>query len=405
MNVFSQNILFKNTGLLQQWAAQVMAQGSFRAFQISVIWWINTNAHSYFGAGVLLALFLIASALPSILLAKPIGRYIDRKNPVSTLSRSALIGSGILLVATGISSVGFFSHYFAIAVGALLALVHALFDPCLQKNLGHVVDSQDVDSAVALVTSTQSIVNFGGAVAGAFLISSLSLPSIFAIGSALYFMSFAFLFLRADSSSASSKTIDSQGSVTPSTFKWDPVLFKMVIGFGFINFFLTPIVIILSLYVQKILRGTAVDLALLEASISIGLILGMIVGQKLTRSYSVLSTAAIAMAVTGGALFLPGFFMHRFVYLPLLFIAGFAVGCNNVKVISHFQLVIPQENKGQFFSYLQAAISFAVPIGYLIFGSLGDLLSPHVLCLIQGFGIVSLSLYFLWIGKRHEVAV
>ena len=157
--------------------------------------------------------------------------------------------------------------------------------------------------------------------------------------------------------------------------------------------------------VQKIFLGTAVDLGLLEASISIGLVLGMLVGQKFTHAYSVLSTAAITMAVTGAVLLVPAFIVFRVIYLAALFVAGFSVGCNNVRVITHFQTIVPQDNKGQFFSYLQATIGFAVPMGYLIFGYLGDVVSPRILCVIEGLGILTLSLYFLWIEKRHEVAI
>ncbi|HMM59896.1 MAG TPA: hypothetical protein PKC25_07180, partial [Candidatus Rifleibacterium sp.] len=59
------------------------------------------------------------------------------------------------------------------------------------------------------------------------------------------------------------------------------------------------------------------------------------------------------------------------------------------------------EIKGRFFPAMQAIIGFSFPIAYLVFGYLGDLLSPDRVCLVQGVGILAVAAWFYSLSGRE----
>jgi hypothetical protein len=110
---------------------------------------------------------------------------------------------------------------------------------------------------------------------------------------------------------------------------------------------------------------------------------------------------ALCLFTLGVGLAIPAFVTNVGVYGAALFIAGAALGVNNVKFIAFFQEVVAPEWKGRFFALLQATISFTFPIAYFLFGALTDYVSPPVVCLIQGIGVCTLALYFLTLASEE----
>ena len=65
--------------------------------------------------------------------------------------------------------------------------------------------------------------------------------------------------------------------------------------------------------------------------------------------------------------------------------------------------MVAPEIKGRFFALMQALIGFTFPIAYFAFGALTDYIPPPKVCLLQGAGVVVLSLYFLRLAKEEVV--
>ncbi|MDD3146363.1 MAG: MFS transporter, partial [Candidatus Riflebacteria bacterium] len=66
-----------------------------------------------------------------------------------------------------------------------------------------------------------------------------------------------------------------------------------------------------------------------------------------------------------------------------------------------FQRVVADEIKGRFFAAMQAIIGFSFPVAYLVFGYLSDVLSPDRVCIVQGTGILAVSLWFYRLSRRE----
>jgi len=401
MNASDRPLIFRNRDFALLWAGQVFSQAGTRMYQIAILWWILTAGLG--GGGKEVGLFLVISALPSILFVKIIGRTIDRFSSKSVLV-VADIAAGLTI---GIVTLTLFRSALtlplAYVAGFLVALAQAFIDPTLNKAVPELVEGEDIEKGVAFQTSTQSLANFGGAVAGAALVGVIGIPTVALVNALSYFLSagcaavICFRFVQ------SKISIDEKGNevaVDTQVSGWRvlddlPIIRRLLVGFGLSNFFATPTIVILPLYTQRTLGASASVLGLLEASLWIGLIAGTFSSKHFNAEGRTIKLGAGCLFVFGFCLFLPGLIIQRYFYMGALFIAGAALGLCNVKFISLYQETVPAEIKGRFFALLQALVSFTIPIAYLLFGVLADIMPPPYVCLIQGAGVMVVAGYFL----------
>ncbi len=391
-------LVLRDKNMAALWLGQLLSQAGTRMYQIALAWWIVTQTET---PGINLGLFMGAGALPAIFLIKPIGQMIDSRR-----AKSLLIASDLACFAV-IAGVGLsFKHALMglpliFVSGFMVAGLAAVFDPTLNKALAEAIPPVDMEEAIAFQSSTQSLASFGGAVAGALLIDRLGIAGVIWLNAASFLVSAgcnAFLTLRV----VPAKTVaEDRASSAWSLLRGFPLMKRVLIGFGLINFFLTPILVVLPIYVRKTLHGSAAMLGRLEGGVWLGLLVGTFVAPWV-RATNTLALGSACVAVMGLSLGIAGIFTHPHVLLIALFFAGAALGVNNVKFLALFQEKVPAEFKGRFFALMQALLSFSYPAAFLIFGVLSDFLAPPNLFLIQGLGILALSSYFLRLAQSAD---
>jgi predicted MFS family arabinose efflux permease len=338
---------------------------------------------------------MLLAALPSLLLVKIIGRTIDRHPSRRILvAADALACALITLVGLGIRA-EMLSVPWVFVLGFGAALLQAFIDPTLNKAVNDVVPTEDVEVAVGLLAATQSLANFTGAMAGALLIGVLGIWGTILASGLGYLVSSLCSFL---SRFQYARAAHGSGTTAAELSGWAiladlPLLKKILVGFGIVNFFATPTLVVLPLYTKYTLVGTAQTLGWLEASLWVGSLLGTFAtGALVVRNK--IRWGALCLLVAALSLFLPGLMVALPVYGLSLFSIGLAFGSNNVMFLALFQEVVPPEVKGRFFALMQAVIGFTFPFGYFLFGAATDYLSPPQVCLIQGAGVTVLALYF-----------
>jgi len=398
--------MFSNPWFLLLWVGQVLSQAGIRMYQIAIIWWILTAGGN--GAGREVGFFMVMGALPAVLFVKLIGRTIDRSPSKRVLVTADLLASCVLASVAafmGLSKLALWGVYLA---GFLSALMQAFVDPTLNRAVAELVEPEEIEKAVAFQTSTQSLANFGGAVAGALLIGRLGIRGVVILNVGSYLVSalcsslIRFRKVHAPAAEESPSARGPEAHVSGwRMLDGMPLLRRLLLGFGFVNFFCTPILVILPLYTNKTLGAGASTLGMLEAGLWIGILAGTFSSGLFAFVESTIRLAAGCMFALGLCLFLPGLVVHKYLYLALLFGGGFAVGVNNVRFISLFQRIIRQEMKGRFFALVQAMIAFAIPMAYALFGLLADRLGPPWLCLVQGACIMVLAAWFLSLAGRE----
>ncbi len=387
-------VIFRNVDFLLLWIGQCLSQAGTRMYQIAIVWWILSVVPG--GGGKELGLFLVMGAIPSIALVKWIGSVVDR-----TRSKPILVASDFAAFLI-VTLLGWALQHSLLTVpavylaGLLVAVTEAFFNPTVNKAVAELVEESDIESAVAFQSSTQYLASFGGAVAGALLISKIGIPMVIYLNAASYLISAAvnqIIRFRHAIPPQPSEAIES-GESGWSILKNLPVLKKVLLGFGFINFFATPTLVILPVYTKLTLHAGASVLGALEASLWIGLLVGTFASTWFSTEKGTIRLGTICLFVLGFGLFLPGLIINTHFYMAMLFMAGIFLGVNNVKFVSLFQCVVDPAIKGRFFALMNALVSFTFPVAYLLFGVLADLILPSRVALIQGGGVMLVALYF-----------
>lgn len=411
--------LFAHRQFFRLWLGQVTSQAGTRVYQIAIVWWILSVSAEH--SGFALGTFMVAGALPSLLFFRLIGRVVDRMPAkfmlvACDLTSAALMGYVAWCLSTNTLTLGT-TYLF----GFLVAIAEGFFNPAITKCLPSLVSAEDLEQAVAYQASSQYLASFGGSVLGAMLIAWLGIPLLVLLNAITYVFSaiieMTLVFPEStDSAEIAGNEKESAldgdkvtvaGDAAPEADDkalWQrfPLLKQLLVGFGLVNFFATPTLVIVPLYVQKSLQGSASLMGLLEAALWIGILLGTFSAAMIRSQGRTIRLGALSMLVYGGSMILPGLLIDKWGFGLALIFAGASLGITNVKFVTLFQKVVPEQVKGRFFAAMQALISFSFPIAYLVFGYLGDLMTPDRLCLVQSAGIIAVAIWFYRLAAGED---
>ncbi|MEK9144994.1 MAG: MFS transporter, partial [Elusimicrobiota bacterium] len=401
-------LLLRDRDMLLVWSGQSLSQAGTRLYQIALAWWIVSRG----GGGREVGLFMAAGALPALLLIGAVGRVVDRTSSRRVLVLCDLAAFAVSLCAALAFRYGRFGFWGACLAGLLLAAAQAFFDPALNKAVSEAAAPEDLEEAVSLQSSTQSLASFGGAVAGALLIDRLGVLGCMLLNAFSFGLSaWANAMLRLP---RAAKGPPSQEPPHPGDggflAGWDalertPWLRQALLGFGCVNFFLTPILVVLPLYASRTLGGGASLLGWLEAAVWVGILAGTFSSGRVPSGGNTLRLGGFCMLAMAAGLALPGLIVHTGLFLAGLFCAGCALGVNNVKFVTLFQERVSPQRKGSFFALMQALLTFTFPAAFLLFGLLAERISPPGVCLVQAAGIAALSLFFFRLSTISGVKI
>ncbi len=398
-------LLFRNRSFGILWLAQVLSQGGTRMNAIAFMWWLVTQESSR--TGVWIALFALAAALPGLLLAKPIGRLIDRYplKPIliySDLFSFLIVGLELILLWANLLSPGVL-----VACTLLSSLGSAIFEPAVMKSTPLLVEKADVEAAVAHLGLTTQIAGFAGAVIGATLVAILGMFGTtlinalsFLIG-AIASMQVRFVQPLTENFAPTASQNDEKSILKELAPQTRIILFT----FAAINFFATPIVIILPVFVKKQLSGNPTDLALLEAFLWLGFVMGSLFAAKVFPRWSPLKTGTLFLVAFGLSYIAMGSWPVIEVSCAALAIGGFLLSVNNVKFITLFHSTVREEIKGRFFAILTALCGASFPIAFMVFGILADQVQASAIILAQGIGIclAATPLFYVLRSEREII--
>lgn len=417
------------------WITQAFGNVSFRMFHMALLWAIIEAGSRYdtaaagaesaaeggwLRAGARLSLFLLASALPPVVLAKHVGGSVEARGPERSmrfaLAALLLINLCALICVTQVNA---FVPLFCllVCVACASAVVFAHFEPGLAKGIGRSVSQEHLGQAAAWQTATQSLAGFGGAVAGASLIAAVGVPGVLAIAGLLMLLGLGQLALSGHGKRAES--VASSGSIEASAASGSPVAevtqesvplrlryareVRLLMGFGLVNFFGTPLLVLLPLLVKERYGGQVSLLGWLEGSMWIGILLGSIFAGKYAGRFAPLRVPFPAV-LSMGLVLLGGLYgaqqWHVAAHAIALVLFGLCLGVNNTAMLGHFQSVVLDADKGRFFAMMQAVIGAVFPIGYLVFGMAADVLGSLGASYAQALGLALAAWVFPYLVRN-----
>ncbi|CAM5280796.1 MFS transporter [Streptomyces avidinii] len=397
-------LVLRNRAFGAVWLGQILTQAAVRMFQVGVAWWIVAHAVPE-APGLASGLFLAACTLPAVALAPAVAATIARFAHRSVLRNAAALAgaaSGALALwahGGGLPLAGVY--------GAALALAtcQAFFDPCLTTSVPELVDDADIETATGFELSTQSLAGLAGALLGALTVDRTGVSGL-AVGCAAAYLGAAALVASARFRTADPADADgTDGPAGPSPRRpllrilaEMPSVRRILICFTAANLFTAAVFVVIPLYTRSVLFGGGETVALLEAALGTGALVGAFTGTRVPGRPTV--AGAWCLGLMALALALPGLFAQRPVVAGCLAVAGWCAGAVSVRFVALFQRMVPTADKPGFFAVMQAVLGASLPVASLVFGSAGDFLSPQTLCLVQGIGLLPAACTLALLGSR-----
>ncbi|MEV6318866.1 MFS transporter [Streptomyces sp. NPDC051776] len=414
-------VILRNPAFGTVWTAQVLTQASARMFQVGIVWWLVQYAAGS-ERGLASGAFLAVSTLPAVALAPVVATVIAR-TPYRTVMAAAAAGAGLVSATTAAWAYAE-PLPMGVAYGAalLLAGCQALFDPCLTTSVPVLVDDADIESATGFELATQSLAGLVGGLLGPLVVDSWGLPGIVAGCAGAYLLAAVLIgltrFPDATARESTAPGSTAPGAATPSGTAHEPpaaqprtlrrilaelpFIRRVLICFAAANVFTTAVFVVMPLYTATVLHDDGSTVALLEAALGVGTLAGSFTGGRLPGRP--ITTGTVCLGLLAAAFALPAAVADRTAYATAMVVAGWCVGAVGVRFVALFQRLVPAADKPGFFAVMQSLLGATFPLASLLFGMLGDQISPRTLCLVQAVGLVPVALALWWTGSRAAVA-
>ncbi|MBL1102158.1 MFS transporter [Streptomyces sp. 205] len=384
-------------------------------FQVGIVWWlIQWSAGSE--RGLASGAFLAVSTLPAVALAPVVATVIAR-HPYRTVMAAAAAGAGLVAAAT--AAWAYTTPLpMGLAYGAalLLAGCQALFDPCLTTSLPVLVDDADVEAATGFELATQSIAGLAGGLLGPLVIDAWQLPGIVAGCAGAYLLAAMLVGVTrfpatpAAEDTGTTTAADPVGGASAAPRRTLrriladlPFIRRVLLCFAAANVVTTAVFVVMPMYTALVLHQDGSTVALLEAALGTGTLVGSFTGGRLPGRPVTTGTACLGLMAA--ALAVPGLITDRTAYAAAMAVAGWCVGTIGVRFVALFQRLVPAADKPGFFAVMQSLLGATFPVASLLFGALGDQISPRTLCLVQAVGLVPVALALWWTGTRGDAAI
>jgi predicted MFS family arabinose efflux permease len=374
-------------------------------FQVGAVWWLI----GFVGGehrGLYSGLLLMVCTLPAVALAPVIARIIARHAHRPVLAGAAAAAGSVALTAAGLAYAGMLPAAAAYGVGLALAGCQAVFDPCLTTAVPELVEDSDIEAATGFELSTQSVAALGGGLLGPLMVDAGALAGLIAAcGCANLFAAWLIVSTRFPHSEGVLGPVDGQvprRRTLRQVLAGLPFIRRVLVCFAAANLFTTAVYVVMPLYTREVLNATGSTVAVLEAALGAGTLLGSFTGGRLPGRP--VAVGSVCLAVMAAALGLPGLLAGSGAAVISMAVVGWCGGVIGVRFVALFQRLVPANDKPNFFAVMQALLGATFPVSTLVFGALGDHLTARTLCLAQCTGLVPVVLALWWLGRGADTA-
>jgi DHA3 family macrolide efflux protein-like MFS transporter len=383
------------------WLGQVVSQLGDRIYSLALLWVV----YQWTGSGLAVALVMIATTLPGVLVGPLAGGLADRWNRRWILVVADLCRAALMAATAWAAAVGALSMPWLLVVSALMSVAAAFFNPTAMALLPNLVPQTALTRANAMNQLSANTSGVLGPLVGSGLIAALGVPLAFLANGLSYLWSAAFeLIMRLP-----------PGAPVPRQSVWadlregwraasgQPLVMGMLGPIVVVNFFFTALVVLVPVLAEGVYDAGAVGLGLLMSAYALGMLAGAVGLSALPvpwgRGAQVVGgtfAMGLAFVVMAAVLVLPATALG-------LLLVGLTLNVVNINLISLYQEVIPDALRGKVFGLLTALSLSLQPIAYGIMGALIDLFSPQLIFLVSGVVITVNGLALLRLPELRKV--
>ncbi|GAB4269483.1 MAG: MFS transporter [Candidatus Rifleibacteriota bacterium] len=407
----SKNIILRNAEFRLLWLAQLVSFIGEGIFQTAMIWWVIQKT----GSGTIVGLITSMSFLPAVLIGPFAGTFADRLQPKTLLIgadafRAALMGFFALSAWNETLEV---NQLFWLC--GLLSASGVFHSPTTLTVIPRIMEEKEIDEAMALHTIVRDISKLAGPALGGMIIARWSVGHAFGAHSACLLLSVILVSIMKIPRIEREENGESVVAQLKAGFGYvwrERVLAKLLLGFGFLNLFVVPIIVLLPMTIAKVFVTTTtknLDVAIvnfggysIKGSLALGISEGILAfGSVLTgvffvKLFSRIPTSRLlikALIVNAGLFGLFAVNNNYAIFSLGLFFLGGCFTSVNVAVLSLFQKSVIPEMKGRFFALVEV-VSFALfPISLAASGKMTDMMGLPGCYFVCAAGILGITIF------------
>lgn len=365
-------------------------------FTLSLMWWVISLPDGKFG----LSLAMVATFLPIVIFSPIMGTIADRHNKKYLMLLADFLRALFLAVILLLFIYQRLSLPLLLIFVFLIYTFSPLFETSVSSSLLSLTSESALASATAIDSSSIGISNVIGAMLGSILIASIGFKGAIQFNILTYLCSFAFVLtirkkLKTSEQEIKSHYIDDLKAGFVYLYKSKKNILKLLIFFAVLNFFVSPIMMLIPVTVKFILDEDVKWLAIIETFFASGVLVGSVV-MSLKKTVS----GNVRILIYTIFLLSLAFFSTAYINKPLItsimfFLIGFSISVGNVSIISYFQYNIENEYKGRFFSLVNTVVYAIMPLSFVVNGFLLDCLSPATVIIINSIASLVIGVFGL----------
>lgn len=364
------------------------------------------------GSAANFAINLICSILPRTLLAPFAGyaadNYSKKAIVIAAQLASALSVSGLLFysIAAGLSLPAIYTTTALLSISSMFASV------TFSSSIANLIDSDRIQKAMGFNQSAMAIATIGGPVVGGILFGFVSMNVFLIIQVSAYVLAVALestmnfrLFTN-----RLAETVDQvkksmlegmkEGVAYLKTNRVVMVIVTVAVG---INFFFSALMIGLPFIAVQELKIEATHFGFIEAMIAVGMLLASVyfsVRKEVKFPLLFSKRGILAMSVLLAGLALPlliqMMYMATVVYfLLLMLVFGVTNVFVNTPIGVMMQKDVDEEFRGRIFGILESMAMAMMPLGYLLFGLLYDIVPAEYVVIGSSICLIALTGYLM----------
>lgn len=388
--------VLKNRTFLALWAGQTISHLGDVLYSLALMWWVLQVTES----GVAMSSIALAGALPRIFLGPLAGVYIDRLDRRKLLLYTNVIFGVVTLAIAWLFVHDIFSLPLMIASTVLFGILSSFATPAFEAAIPAVVGREQLVQANSLMQSARSFIGLGapalsGIVLGVFGIGAsvfINALTFLAAAFSLVIISFPSPQVGAQSTSVWKDSATGFRFIFSHSMLWPMLLF-----FAVVNLSLSPMGVVMPLFVAQVLAGGPTLMGLFGSFQSAGFLAGASLASAFPRLLRRTGLTLILFIMgIGMGIGIMGLWPHTITFLGGALLLGISLVGANLASQTIWQSEVPDSIRGRVFAARHSFSSALQPLGMGLSGILVDYIGSAQLLSISGLLCIAVvSLGFL----------
>lgn len=393
------------------WTGQALSMLGSSLVQFALVWWLTSST----GSATVLSTATLIALLPQIVIspfAGPLVDRLDRRRIMIVADFAVAFATGVLMLLFLYGKVQLWHVY---TVMAARSFGQAFHSPAMISSTSLLVPDEHHTRISGLNQTLQGLISIVAPPTGAILITALPMQGVLAIDLATALAAVVPLFFISIPSPARTQAVGKDSSLRSNyvtdlkeglryVFGWKG-LSALILLAMMLNFLLAPAGSLMPLLVTKVFGKGAMELAAIETTIGIGVILGGLALSAWGGFKRKIVTSLLGVTGMGLGVLIVGLSPANM--FTLLIAASFLTGVMQVLANGSLSAIlmsaVRRDMQGRVFSLLSAGAAAMMPLSLMIAGPLSDRFGIRTWFI--GGGIICIAVSLLSLGLKSLMEI